>query len=135
MIIEGPYGVFTSHTRRRKKVALIAAGIGVTAIRALLEDLPLGTEPVVLYRASSEEQLVLADELAELVRQRKGRLHELVGSRTVIAVDRLVSLIPDLKRRDVYVAGPDDLVRRVVAVLRSAGVAEQAIHFEEYSLP
>ena len=38
--IEGPYGIFTRHSQRRSRVLLIAAGIGVTAVRALLEDLP-----------------------------------------------------------------------------------------------
>ena len=58
--IEGPYGVFTSHARRRRKAVLIAGGIGVTAIRALLEDLPNSTEPVVFLRASTEDDLVLS---------------------------------------------------------------------------
>ena len=77
--IEGPYGAFTTHARRRKKVALIAGGIGVTAVRSLLEDLPRGTDPVVILRASRPEDLVLASEVVELVRHRKGRVYELVA--------------------------------------------------------
>ena len=50
--IEGPYGVFTRHSQRRPRVLLIAGGIGVTAVRALLEDLPRGAKPVVVLRAS-----------------------------------------------------------------------------------
>ena len=50
--IEGPYGTFTTHARRRSKVALIAGGVGVTAVRSLLEDLPRDCEPVVILRAS-----------------------------------------------------------------------------------
>ena len=38
VIVEGPYGAFTTHACRRTKVALIAGGIGVTAARSLLED-------------------------------------------------------------------------------------------------
>ena len=62
-----------------RRVAL-AAGVGATPVRALLEDLPAGADPVVLLRASSEEQLLLANEVMELARGRGGgvaraRLH------------------------------------------------------------
>jgi predicted ferric reductase len=132
--IEGPYGAFTAHARRRQKVALIAGGIGVTAVRALLEDLPRGTDPVVILRASSVEDLVLSAEVAELVRQRKGRLHELVGSRSLVGFDRLAELLPDIRRRDVYVAGPEEFVHRVVATVVHLGVPKEAVHFEVYAL-
>ena len=38
--IEGPYGAFTRHVRYSDRVALIGAGVGMTPLRALLEDLP-----------------------------------------------------------------------------------------------
>jgi hypothetical protein len=40
--IQGPYGAFTRHALTRGGVALFAAGVGITPIRALLEDLPAG---------------------------------------------------------------------------------------------
>jgi ferredoxin-NADP reductase len=132
--IEGPYGAFTKNARRRAKVVLIAGGIGVTAVRSLLEDLPRGSDPVVILRASSPDELVLASEVAELVRHRKGTVHELVGSRTEVRMDRLAELVPDLRQRDVYVAGPESFVHRVVAVALRLGVPKKAVHFEVYSL-
>ncbi|MGI8448516.1 MAG: ferredoxin reductase family protein, partial [Streptosporangiaceae bacterium] len=77
--IEGPYGAFTRYAQRRPRALLVAAGIGVTALRALLEDLPRGSAPVVLLRASRPEDLVLNKEVRELVRHRRGTIHELVG--------------------------------------------------------
>ena len=132
--IEGPYGAFTAHSRRRTKVALIAGGIGVTAIRALLEDLPAGTDPVVILRASTEEDLLLVSEVAEFVRHRKGRLHQLVGSRSAVRFDRFAELVPDLRKRDVYVAGPEDFVRSAVSAVGQFGVPKEAIHYEAYAL-
>ena len=38
--IEGPYGAFTHHARHTDRVLLVAAGVGVTPVRALLEGLP-----------------------------------------------------------------------------------------------
>ncbi|MFZ0972651.1 MAG: hypothetical protein WAN22_10535 [Solirubrobacteraceae bacterium] len=56
-----------------RRVALIATGVGVTPLRALLEDPPACDDPVVLLRASSEEELPLANEVMELARGRGGR--------------------------------------------------------------
>jgi predicted ferric reductase len=132
--VEGPYGAFTTHARVRSKVALIAGGIGVTAIRSLLEDLPKDCDPVVILRASTPGELVLASEVAELVRRRKGRVHELVGSRDEVRMDGLCELVPDLRHRDVYVAGPEGFVNRVVASALRHGVPKDSVHFEVYSL-
>ena len=132
--IEGPYGAFTTHARRHSKVALIAGGIGVTAIRSLLEDLPRNCDPVVILRASSTEELILGSEVAELVRHRKGRVHELVGSRSEVRIDRLSELVPDLRNRDVYVSGPEGFVDQIVATVLQLGVPKDSVHFEVYSL-
>jgi len=132
--IEGPYGAFTSHHRAREKAALIAGGVGVTAVRSLLEDLPRGCDPVVVLRASRPEDLIFSEEVAELVRQRKGRVHELVGVRSKVNMHGLIDLIPDLRQRDVYVAGPEQFVLEVCTTLRRLGVATDATHAEVYSL-
>lgn len=42
VFVEGPYGVMTAGRRTRRRVLLIAAGIGITPLRALLEELPGG---------------------------------------------------------------------------------------------
>jgi ferredoxin-NADP reductase len=132
--IEGPYGAFTTHSRDRNGALLIAGGIGVTAIRALLEDLPRGCDPVVILRAARDEDLVLSAEVADLVRKRKGRVHELVGDRSLVKLDHLLDLVPDLRQRDVFVAGPEGFVHHIVATARRLGVADAAIHFEVFAL-
>lgn len=133
--IEGPYGAFTREVQRRRGALLIAGGIGVTALRSLLEDLPRRSEPVVVLRASRAEQLALRGEVAELVRNRRGVLHELVGSRADVAFDRsaLGRLVPDVLDRDVFVCGPPEFVDHVVTTLRSLGVTESAIHHEAFA--
>jgi len=134
--IEGPYGAFTRHAQQRRGVLLVAAGIGVTALRALLEDLPPRSAPVVILRAGREEDLVFRDEVAELVRNRRGRLHELVGSREQAAItERLISrLVPDLGQRDVFVCGPEGFVAGIVELMRYLGVPGEAIHHEAFAL-
>jgi predicted ferric reductase len=133
--IEGPYGTFTRHARSRDAVLLAGAGVGVTPLRALLEDLPRHVDVTMLIRASTPADLVLRDEIAELVDARGGRLLELVGPRSDVPLDprSLQRLVPDLERREVYTCGPDgfnDLIRRAA---RAAGVGRNHFHVEAFA--
>ena len=128
--VEGPYGAFTRHAQQRPRALLMAAGIGVTALRSLLEDLPRGSAPVVILRATREKDLVLRQEVSELVRNRHGQLLELVGRRDRVRLDEpaLLRLVPDLDRRDVFVCGPEGFVADLVEVARNLGVPDESIH-------
>src|SRR5207302_8684490 len=72
VLAEGPFGVFTEAARRRQKVALIAGGIGITPIRALMED--MAGDVVVVYRVVSDDDVIFRDELEALARERGIRL-------------------------------------------------------------
>jgi predicted ferric reductase len=132
--IEGPYGAVTPDARSHERVVLVAGGIGITAIRALLEDLPKSARPIVVMRAPSAEQLVLRDETAALVRKLNGTLHELVGPRSATGSPRtfLRRLVPDLTTRDLYVCGPEGFVDEVVEAAQGLGLERHSIHFEVY---
>jgi predicted ferric reductase len=134
--VEGPYGTFTHDAQRRRGAVLIAGGIGVTALRALLEDLPEGAAPVVILRASRPADLVLTAEVRELTRLKRGSYHELTGRRDQASVDAgaLRSLVPDLDRRDVFVCGPEGFVASVADLVRRLGVPADAIHHEAFAL-
>lgn len=133
--IEGPYGAFTAHTRRMRRVALIAGGIGVTAARALLEDMPRRSEPIVVLRASREEALVLDGEVEGLARQRRGRVERVLGPRDEVSLHRVIPrFVPDFRTRDFYVSGPDGFVEEVRTVLAELRVPNEAVHYEAYSL-
>jgi predicted ferric reductase len=136
VMMEGPYGTFTTHFLHNRRVVLIAAGIGVTALRALLEDLPTGSRPIVIVRATRPEDLVLTGEIRELVKHRHGQYHELVGPRDEAALDRhtLRRLVPDLNRRDVYVCGPEGFVTSTAELARQIGVPAEAVHHEAFAL-
>lgn len=134
--IEGPYGTFTGSRRRLDGVLLVAAGVGVTPVRALLEALPAHVDVTVIVRASSREQLVLHDEIAELVQGRaNARLHEILGPRTRVRVDKgtLRRLVPDVGHRDVYVCGPSGFAKQCVSAARHLGVPPERIHHEAFS--
>ncbi|HEY6276105.1 MAG TPA: ferredoxin reductase family protein [Streptosporangiaceae bacterium] len=136
VLVEGPYGAFTRHAQVRPHALLIAGGIGVTALRSLLEDLPRKSAPVVLLRASRPEDLVLGQEISQLVRHQHGQLHQLIGGREQAGLDErsLPRLVPDLHRRDVYVCGPEGFVASIVDLVRQLGVPDEAIHHEAFAL-
>ncbi len=133
--IEGPYGAFTADARTSDRVAMIGAGVGVTPLRALLEDLPEHVDTVLVARAHDEQSLVLRDELRALIKLRRGRLHELLGPRrhTQISPHSLLELIPDIAHRDVFICGPTGFTTTVLRALRAVGVPADRIHHEAFA--
>ncbi|MGC1419483.1 MAG: ferric reductase-like transmembrane domain-containing protein [Acidimicrobiales bacterium] len=135
VFVEGPYGVFTPHVRRSEKVVLIGAGVGISPIRALLEDLPATTKVTVILRASSVEDLVHRDEMIDLVHARGGQLHEIVGSRQNVRLDAPVlrKLISNVRNSDVYVCGPSGFSDGITDALLQLGVNRDRIHHEAFA--
>jgi predicted ferric reductase len=133
VLAEGPSGGLTSAARRRPRAALIAGGVGITPLRALLEDMP--AEPgdiAVIYRAPRREDLLFRDELDELSRRRGADLHYLLGEGELLSPERLLDLVPDLAQRDVYVCGPRRMTDATRASLLAAGVPRRQIVSEGF---
>lgn len=136
--VEGPYGAFTSLHRTRPGVLLIAGGVGITPIRALLEEEDSAGDVVVLYRVRSENDAVLADEVRQLVADRGGRLNLLTGhtgeGTPPFAPDGLRAVVPDITDRDVYVCGPPGMTLAVLSALRELQVPARQVHSERFGL-
>ncbi|MFE0461667.1 ferric reductase-like transmembrane domain-containing protein [Kitasatospora sp. NPDC058965] len=140
---EGPYGAFTARARVApgRPVLLIAAGVGITPIRALFESLPArpGTLTL-LYRARREEDLVFRQELEQVAARRRARVHWLLGSRDrgagpsrdPLSAARLGALVPGLREHEVFLCGPPELAAATVRELRAAGVPGRRIHHESF---
>ncbi|MFE0422338.1 ferric reductase-like transmembrane domain-containing protein [Streptomyces sp. NPDC058953] len=131
---EGPYGAFTTLHRTRPNAVLIAGGVGVTPIRALLEELT--GHAVVLYRVGSDKDAVLYEELRELALARGAELRLITGpiEPDPLAPRALAGLVPDIADRDVYLCGPPGMTTAVLRGLRELGVPKPQIHCERFSL-
>jgi predicted ferric reductase len=135
VLVEGPYGAFTRHIRKSNKVALIGAGVGVTPLRALLEDLPKGVDVTVVVRASTEGELVHNGEITSLINERQGQYHTLIGSRSEVRLDTktMRALIPDIAQRDIYLCGPESFSLAVSAIVERLGADPDRVHHEVFS--
>ena len=95
----------------------------------MLDDLPGTSTSSPSCAARSRRDLVLRDEIAHLVGERGGRLHEVVGPALPGAARRRrrsARLVPDIARRDVYVCGPGGFMDALIADARSLGVPGSA---------
>ena len=141
---EGPYGLFTDRARTSPRIVLVAAGIGVAPIRALLETATFAPgQATVLLRSHSVADSYLVDEIAELCRLRGAEFRIITGTRApgthswlpgdaVNARISLNTLVPMLSESDVYICGPRRWTDEVVRDARSAGLPTQQIHFERF---
>jgi predicted ferric reductase len=147
VLMEGPYGRLSGDVRTRRTVTMIAAGIGITPLRALLEDLPYGRgEATLIYRASRSDDLLLRGEIDQLARARGIDVFYITGSRRTDRpswlpasakgagdVQMLEQLVPGIASSDVYICGPDAWLDAAVVAARGAGVPETQLHVERFS--
>lgn len=142
--IEGPYGLFSDAARTSPKLAIVAAGIGVTPIRALLEHAQFAAgEATVLLRASSDDETYLWDEIREIAAARGAKLYVMVGHRAHSGPSwmseedarrgvTLAAAFPDLAKSDLYLCGPTAWLDSVEADARATGIPAHQIHSERF---
>lgn len=146
--VEGPYGALAPLRRRHPHLVLIAAGMGITPFRALLEDADYGPgEVTLIHRARSEDERLFAAELDTLAEQRGIDVVTLLGPRReswsfLPRADpaapqeqpdqALLRLAPHLLTSDVYLCGPPQWTWGVLQAARAAGVRRRDLHREEF---
>lgn len=140
VFVEGPYGILTGARRTRPGVTLIAGGIGIAPLRALLESLPARPgDLTLLYRASHPRDLVFRQEIDQLAAYRGATVHYLVGRRRghsrvdPLDTQTISRLVPGIAEQDVYLCGPVGLMQSVERHLRDIGVPDRQIHAERFA--
>jgi predicted ferric reductase len=143
VLIEGPYGRLTTRVRTSPRVALIGAGVGITPLRALAEELGAdAADVVVLHRFTGPP--LFAREFAVLARERRVGLVPLPGRRRAPDswlgtgagpgddVAALGELVPDIAERDVFLCGPTPWTELVHRTLLAAGTPADRVHVEAF---
>lgn len=142
--VEGPYGPVGVGVRRHDRLLLIAAGIGITPFRAVLEALPISPgEVTVLHRVRDATDAVLGGELDRLAQERGIEVVRLGGHRRSAYswlpegvetddTETLLALVPDAAGCDVRLCGPEEWTASVRRSLRAAGVARRSVREERF---
>lgn len=147
VLFEGPFGKLHSGVRTRRGVTLLASGIGITPMRALLEELPQGPGDVtVIHRAHDAGQLALREEVEALAAERGARLFHVLGPRItdreswlprsaahLSDSEALLHLVPHIAETDVYLCGPDPWMAAASAAALDCGVPASRVHSERFS--
>jgi predicted ferric reductase len=143
--IEGPYGTMTAQRRRHPKMLVMAAGVGITPIRALIADTPYAPgDAALIYRYRDEEHALFRGELQEIAGRRGVELHLRPGARAADGswqpagadlddAEALKRLVPDIAGRDVFLCGPVPWIAAVRRALRRTGVKRSQIHTEDFA--
>ncbi|GAA1960810.1 ferredoxin reductase family protein [Microbacterium deminutum] len=138
VLAEGPYGAMTERRRTRSGVLLIAGGVGITPMRTLFETMSRGGGPLtLLYRASTRDDILFRDELEEIAGRRGAELVYWTGRssdpRSAVTSANLLSRVPDLAQRDVYLCAGPALSKATTIALLAAGLPKRHLHSEEFS--
>ena len=147
VLVEGPYGRLHAGVRTRRKVLLMGAGIGITPLKAILEELPQRPGDVtVIQRGSSRHGLVLADEIRDLAVARGARHivvegHRVRGRRTWLSAQAahltdaqaLRQLVPDVADHDVFLCGAPEWMDAARDAALACGVPEEHVHTERFA--
>ena len=136
VLIEGPYGAFRAGQAVKRRVVLIGGGIGVTPVRALLDEFKKSVHIDFIYRVSRAEDLALKAELDQIAANSSGftQVHYMVGSRREHPMDaaHLLSVVPGVRDSDIYICGPKALVAAVVEAADELGISPDRVHHEEF---
>jgi predicted ferric reductase len=137
VFVEGPYGAFTAGRATQPHVVMVGGGVGITPIRALMDEFKNGVQMDVFYRVSKKEELILKDELDYLEANSNGmtRVHYMVGSRKEfpMTADFLKSYAPRIADSDIYICGPEPLVETVRHAAEELGVPKNRFHDEDFA--
>ena len=142
--LQGPYGLFTDVARTAPRVAIVAAGIGVTPVRALLEHARFAPgEATILLRASTDDETYLWDEIAAIAAAKGATVYTMVGRRSPVGpgwmTERdarrgvtIASIFPHLANSDLYLCGPSAWLDLVEADAIGTGMPTHQIHSERF---
>lgn len=144
VIIDGPLGRFTLSAMKTNKCLLIAGGIGITPIRALIDEaMERGKETILLYAARTPADLVFRSEIETVARMSANHLRViyfvesqegdegcLVGRIDENCIRKHVETLHD---RDAYVCGPPIMMEGAIKTLRKLGMPKNQIHSERFS--
>lgn len=128
MVLDGPHGEFIADQSKSNKILLLAGGVGVTPLRGLMEQFSnLKKDVVMVYANKNKDSVIFEKELSGYKVK-----HVFSDNGKRLDKDLLLELVPDIKRREAYICGPEIFNKSMKRYLQEFGV--QYLHLEEFSL-
>jgi len=153
VVLEGPYGIFTSARAKSSKVLCLAFGIGITPIRAIAEDLVKeGRDVILIYGSLNSAEIALRREVEHLSARFGMRVHHVLSEENLpplpvadplpsvtvsggfVTRGYLQRVVPDIAERDVFLCGPPIVMRMLREDLAALGVPAARVFTERFSL-
>ncbi len=142
VLIDGPFGIFTGKLAVRPKFLFIAGGVGITPIFAMIQKLVLKQKDIfLLYSNKTEREVIFKKEFDTWARQGLIRLRYIMtqdkkfkGEQGRLDKEKIQRIVPDLKKREIYLCGPVPFMEAVKQALMELGVEKKFIHYEKFSL-
>jgi ferredoxin-NADP reductase/DMSO/TMAO reductase YedYZ heme-binding membrane subunit len=149
LTVSAPAGRFVFTGSEADRVVLIAGGVGITPLMAIIRYLTDRCWPgqiYLVYAARRRADLIFAEELAYLQRRfanlhvsqtlsrepREAEGSGWTGGRGQITTELLAAFIPELARGPVYLCGPDAMMTAMRALLRGLGLPDAALRTEAF---
>lgn len=151
VLVEGPYGDLPTIRRHHPHLLMMAAGVGITPLRALLGR--LAAEPgepgevTLVHRVRDRETRLFAAEVDALAQESGVRVVVLAGRRRAAyswlpeglddpddtETEALLRLAPDLLTSDLLLCGPPGWSDAVGRAAKRAGVRRRDLHREDFA--
>jgi predicted ferric reductase len=141
--VDGPFGAFTPNLERKDPLVLIAGGIGIAPIRAMLlalRDRHDRRRVVLFYAAADPSRVICREDIEGLagvlnlelvyVLERPGS--DGTGERGYLTPEMLRPRLPG--SAECFVCGPVPMMNRVERMLLDLGVPPSRIHAERYQM-
>ena len=140
VLIDGPHGIFGSEIKNEEKILCIAGGIGITPIRSIVEQGAKDQKKIkVLASFRTHHDVIFEREISALIGPENVHIvytHEspYEGHIKTITHSTIFDYCPDIRERLVYLCGPVPFMNAMRAILKTQGVSEEKIHYEQFSL-
>lgn len=141
VLLSGPLGSFTLSRARSRKILLVAGGIGITPLRAMVEGAPRSYDMVLVYAARKKSDFVFTEELNQIMAGKKRRLYYVTtqerakgAKHASINEELLKNLVSDIADRDIFICGPPAMIDKTTEAARSLGADKSRVHSERFSL-
>ncbi|MFA6106795.1 MAG: ferric reductase-like transmembrane domain-containing protein [Patescibacteria group bacterium] len=142
VLIDGPHGVFSEKAIKKEKALLIAGGVGITPLRALVESMAKkGRDAILLYNNRTKKDIIFKDELEKLSELNPVKIVHILsaeenwkGEQGRIDAEKISRLVPDFRDRDIFLCGPPPMMESIKKELKGAGFNQNQLHYEKFSL-